>query len=305
VEEVKAIPGVTDFASMSTTAFDTTFGELNMVMVRQELGRVTPLITKGRAPGPGEVALGALTMQEHGLHLGDKLTLTDVAFGAPIDLTITGVVVLNVAGVDVSIAPGRGGLVDWSLLGRAGDPAQAQEIAPKIFLIDVEPTSRLAVEERLRSIFPTSTSAASVEPLDLTNLADASLLPSALGVVVAFLGIGTAAHAMVSAVRRRRRELAVLKTIGFVSSQARQVVLWQAVTFGVVALGLGVPVGILGGRVSWSIATHALGIPNHPTLAAGWLVVVPVTFLALIALTALVPAQLASRVPAATVLRRD
>ncbi len=302
-DQVRAIPGIAAFAGMGTTAFDTPFGEIPTVMLRQEQGVVTPLITEGRAPGPGEVALGALTMHEHGLHIGDQLQITDAIAGSH-SFEISGTVVLNVAGVDVSIPPGRGALFDWSMLALL-DPKSADYIAPTMFLVDVEPGRTAEVEERLRALFPTSTRSAPVEPLDLANLGDASLLPSALGLVVAILGIGTVAHAMLSAVRRRQRELAVLKTIGFVQSDLRHAVVHQALTFGLVALVVGVPMGAAGGRMAWSVAAAQLGIPSHPVVTVASIVVIAVTFLLLLVLMAVVPARVASRVPAAEILRLD
>jgi ABC-type antimicrobial peptide transport system permease subunit len=124
-------------------------------------------------------------------------------------------------------------------------------------------------------------------------------------VVVALLGIGTVAHALLSAVRRRQRELAVLRAIGFVRSQTRAAVASQALTFGLVALAIGVPIGVATGRAAWSLAARQLGIPSHPVVTIGSMGVVAGAFLMLLVLIAVVPAQLASRVPTATILRRD
>ena len=303
-EEVRAIPGVAAFAGISTTAFETSAGQLPTILMRQQQGRVDPVMTSGRAPGRGEVALGALTMKENHLRIGDDLEVTDSASGKSARFEITGVVVLNAAGIDVSISPGRGALFDWSLFSLLAPEAE-QFVAPQIFLVDAEQGRTAAVERRLRAIFPTSTSAAPVEPLDLTNLGDASLLPAALGLVVALLGVGTVTHAMLSAVRRRRQDLAVLKSIGFVRSQIRGAIVWQALMFGVVALAVGLPVGVLGGRAAWSLAAGDLGIPSYPVAPVIGAVVVAAALLLLLAITAVVPARMASRIPAAIVLRRD
>jgi ABC-type lipoprotein release transport system permease subunit len=302
-KQVGAIPGVTAFAGLGTTAFDTSFGELPSVMIQRQRGVVTPLITKGRAPGAGEVALGALTMREQGLHVGDDLEINDAIAGRG-KFRITGTVVLNVAGVDVSIPPGRGALFDWSMLTRL-NPEAAQFIAPQIFLVDVAPGRLAAVEHRLDALFPTSTRAQPVQPLDLANLGDVAGLPVALAAIVGLLGLGTVAHAMLSSVRRRQHELAVLKAIGFVRAESRRTVAWQACTFGVVALLIGIPVGVAAGRVSWSIATHQLGIPDHPSVSAATIASVAAVFLATLLLVALVPAYLASRVRTADLLRAD
>jgi hypothetical protein len=302
-DQVRAIPGVEAFAGMATTAFDTPFGEIPAVMLRQEKGTVTPLITEGRAPGPGEVALGAVTMRDEGLHIGDELEINDAIAGHR-NFRITGVVVLNVAGVDVSVPPGRGALFDWTMLALM-NPQSADFIAPQIFLVDVEPGRVDEVSHALTALFPTSTRSAAVEPLDLANLGDASLLPMALGAVVAILGIATVAHAMLSTIRRRQRELGVLKALGFVRPDTRHTVAWQAITFGAIALVVGIPIGLIGGRAGWHLAADQLGIPSHPVVTATSVVLLAAAVVVVLLLIAVVPAYRASRVRPADMLRRD
>jgi ABC-type lipoprotein release transport system permease subunit len=50
-------------------------------------------------------------------------------------------------------------------------------------------------------------------------------------------------HTLVTSVRRRWRDLAVLKTLGFTRGQVGATVAWQAITFAVVALAFGLPWG--------------------------------------------------------------
>jgi ABC-type lipoprotein release transport system permease subunit len=300
-EEVAAIPGVEAFTGAYTTAFDTDFGEVPAFLLQAQVGEVTPLITSGRAPGEGEIAIGALTMAENDLEIGDELLVADSIAGTH-GFTIVGEVVLNVAGLDVSIPPGRGMLLDWSALALlAGD--QASFLAPSAFLVDAAPGETAAVEESLRELFPTSTQAAPVEPLDLTNVGDASALPTVLGAVVATLGFGAVAHALLSAVRRRRHELAVLKTIGFVRVQTRAAVAIQAATFGIISLAVGIPLGIAGGRAAWAATAGRLGIESHPVVSPTSVVLVALVGVLSLAVLSLVPAQQALRVPAAATLR--
>ena len=49
-----------------------------------------------------------------------------------------------------------------------------------------------------------------------------------LALVLAILGVGVLAQLMVVWVQRRRREIAILKTIGFVRRQVVALVAWQA-----------------------------------------------------------------------------
>ena len=60
--------------------------------------------------------------------------------------------------------------------------------------------------------------------------------PLALVSLVALLGVSTIAHALATSVRRRRRDLAILKTLGFVSGQIRAAVVTQASTLALLSL---------------------------------------------------------------------
>ena len=51
-----------------------------------------------------------------------------------------------------------------------------------------------------------------------------------LATLIAMLAAGSLAHALVVSLRRNRRQLAVLKAIGFTRPQVSSVVAWQATT---------------------------------------------------------------------------
>ena len=58
-------------------------------------------------------------------------------------------------------------------------------------------------------------------------------------------------NTLVSSVRRRRKDLAILKTLGFLRRQLMLVIGWQATSFSVFALLIGIPLGVVGGRSAW------------------------------------------------------
>jgi predicted lysophospholipase L1 biosynthesis ABC-type transport system permease subunit len=106
-------------------------------------------------------------------------------------------------------------------------------------------------------------------------------------------------------VRRRRRDLAVLKTLGFTRRQVSGSVAWQATTIGVLALVVGIPLGLALGRVGWTLLAHELGVVAEPVWpVAAAVLAVPVT-LALVNLLAFVPGRLAARTRPAVVLRSE
>ena len=92
------------------------------------------------------------------------------------------------------------------------------------------------------------------------NYARIEGVPEVLAVVLAALGVAVLAQLMVVWVQRRRRAIAILKTIGFVSRQVLSLVAWQAGTFAAVSLLIGIPLGIVVGRGAWVLFGNELGI---------------------------------------------
>lgn len=125
-------------------------------------------------------------------------------------------------------------------------------------------------------------------PTELVNFGQVQDLPLLLGVALSLLALLTIIHLLLTSVRRRRRDFAVLRSLGFTRRQVRSAVSWQAATLAVAALCLGVPAGFVCGRVAWQVFTSELGI-------------LPVTVLPLAALAVLVPAALVLAVAVAAV----
>ena len=96
-----------------------------------------------------------------------------------------------------------------------------------VFPVKLRSPADHAAIARLKQQFPGAVLPA-VPPPEIRNLQGVSGLAVALALLLTLLAIGTVAHTLVTSVRRRRRELAILKTIGFVTRQVRATVAWQA-----------------------------------------------------------------------------
>jgi FtsX-like permease family len=142
-------------------------------------------------------------------------------------------------------------------------------------------------------------------PQDVTYLHNVRTLPRALAGFLVLLGLAALAHVLVTAVRRRRHDLAVLRAMGFRPRQAASCVLWQATTVAVVAIVLGVPLGIAAGRWSWRwVAEVTPLVYVAPVGALAIAAAVPAALLLANAIAAL-PARRAARLRAAEVLRTE
>jgi ABC-type antimicrobial peptide transport system permease subunit len=160
------------------------------------------------------------------------------------------------------------------------------------------------LERRLGGIGSVLVTAPS-EPSDVVDFGQVRDLPQLLAGLLGAVATLTLAHLLVTAVRRRRRDLAVFKTLGFVPRQVSAAVAWQATALSVLALIVGIPVGIAAGRFVWSLMANSIGVVVEPTVPWVWVgVVVPATLL-IANLVAAGPAAAAARVAPSTVLRSE
>ena len=102
---------------------------------------------------------------------------------------------------------------------------------------------------------------------NLSNLKRIQSLPLLLAGLLALAGAATLMHTLVSSIRRRRRDLAILKTLGFLRGQVSAAVAWQATTLVVLALLIGLPLGIAAGRWGWNLFANQLGVVPEPQVS--------------------------------------
>ncbi|HVL03949.1 MAG TPA: FtsX-like permease family protein, partial [Acidimicrobiales bacterium] len=142
-------------------------------------------------------------------------------------------------------------------------------------------------------------------PADVVNFDRVRGTPLALAGLLAALAVASVGHALVTSVRRRRRDLAMFKTLGFVRRQISSLVAWQATTVAVVALAVGLPLGVAAGRWAWSLLANGLGIPPEPVIPVLAVVVTVPAVVGVANLAAALPARRAGHVRPAIALRAE
>ncbi len=142
-------------------------------------------------------------------------------------------------------------------------------------------------------------------PGDVANLAQVDRLPWLLAGFLATLAVAVVAHALVVGVRRRRRDLAVLRAVGFRGGQTRSAVAWQATSLALVGVVVGLPLGVAVGRWAWTLVADGLGVLDDPSVPVVALVLVPVAALGVANLAAALPAHRAATMSPAAVLRSE
>jgi ABC-type lipoprotein release transport system permease subunit len=123
--------------------------------------------------------------------------------------------------------------------------------------------------------------------------------------VLGVLAVGTLAHVLLTGVRRRRRDLAVLKTLGLLGSQIIRVVCWQASALTAVALLVGLPVGVLAGRWAWARFAGSVGVAGQADVPVALILLAIPAALLLADLIAAGPGWAAARIRPALILRSE
>jgi len=278
-------------------------------------GRGVPIVevASGREPRrAGELALGAVTLRSLHEHVGGRV---EVGVGSVTrEFTIVG------TGVFARFAPypaseptglGVGAAMTLDGLARFGPLDGAKPNSPlaasPFVLVDVAAGTPARAIDHLA--FPRAPGSGFVlpaqRPNDALSYEHLRRTPLILTGLLLLLAIATLAHLLMSGVRRRRRELAVARALGFTSGQLRVSVLAQASTIVLAVMIVTVPLGVVAGRVLWGLTADWLGIRVHNVVPAGEIALVAVGALVVGNVAALVPAIGAGRVKPARILRRD
>jgi ABC-type antimicrobial peptide transport system permease subunit len=161
-----------------------------------------------------------------------------------------------------------------------------------------------ALAGRLTPHGPFSVSGPAI-PTDLVNFGRVQDLPLLLGAALGLLALGTVVHLLLTAVRRRRRDFAILRVIGLTRGQVRATVGWQAATLACAALAIGVPAGVLLGRAAWRVFTGQFGILPVVAVPGQALAAMAAIALAVAVAAAALPGESAARSAPATILRSE
>jgi predicted lysophospholipase L1 biosynthesis ABC-type transport system permease subunit len=256
-------------------------------------GTIGPVITKGRPPaGSNELALSANTLDALHLGVGDSV---EVRGKKALRMRVVGRAVLPES---VCNCPRPRGAMTFAALQRLRPDASAV-----IFEARIAPDADY--EARLTRLEQAYIHPRPGPPKTVSDFQGIRKLPLVASAFLAAIAAAALAHTLVTAIRRRRRHLAVLKTLGFDRRQLLATVGWQALTFAAIGLLVGLPLGVAAGRWAWYLFAEQIDVVPEPvTPVAPVLLLVPVVVFLTMAVAAL-PAWSAARTRAAVVLRAE
>ena len=272
-------------------------------------GHVFPTLLEGRAPArPDEIVLGTNTLRRAHRYVGQAVQVQ----------LPEGRRSMRIVGRAAFPRMGRGQFAPTGLGDGAATTAGAlasAEVPPgsyNFFLVRIAAgADRRAVMGRAGRAAnelgcpPGQCPSITPKPADIDNYSRVRWTPLLLAGLLALLAATTIGHALVTSVRRRRRDLAMFKTLGFVRSQVSAAVAWQATTLVGFALLAGAPIGLAVGRWGWVLFVRQLGAVSETVVpVTALLVTVPVA-LAVANVVSAVPARMAARARPAAVLRAE
>jgi len=109
----------------------------------------------------------------------------------------------------------------------------------------------------------------------------------------------------VASVRQRRRDLALLKTMGFTQRQLAAAVAWHASVAALVGIVVGVPVGVVVGRWLWDLFAQQIYAVPEPTVPVSSLLLIAVGTFVLANIVAAIHGRIAAHTPTASMLRGE
>ena len=306
---IDAIAQRSGVAAVGTIArYVSQIGDLGVpvfALIDRAAGPTVHLVTlSGRTPqGDGEVVLGPSTARDLGVQTGDTVKLADGGSAK--------VVGLGLFPSDVHAQFDEGALVSpqrWKDLAAQNDNPDSNATAQMVIAVRFSGHAEINTQiGALRTALGTTVDSVGPveEPPELVNLHNVRRLPTVLAIFLAVLGAVAVGHALFSSVYRRRRDFAVLQSLGVTRGGVRAIVTSQATVVGLSGLLIGVPIGLIAGRAGWQAITDRVPLTfRSPLTVIAVIVVVPVALIAANVL-AIIPARRASNAKPALVLRSE
>jgi ABC-type lipoprotein release transport system permease subunit len=315
-----AQPGVSGWSTFSFAQL-LVDGQLTPVLgLTMHRGSVAPPTVRGELiGGNNQIELGATTLRQLGKHVGDTVRVG--AGSRAREMTVVGVVTLPAIGQALTdhVTLGTGAMLEESpLLSIQGvnprdglTAAGAFPALPSTLVIDVVPGTRITpMVNRIVAAEPDETPGGMYQihkalAASIVNESQMGSQPLTLAIFLASAVMLSLILTVVTDGRDRRRELAVLKSLGLTRPQVRRIVLWQTSTILVLAVCLGALLGVAAGRLVWRAFAATLGVVPVTEVPLAALAAGLVGLVILGNLLAAPPARMAAHTPPAVSLRSE
>lgn len=276
-----------------------------------------PLLSGHGLQAASQVVLGPATLAQLHKHVGDTV-VADTGRRRPVRLRIVGTATLPAIGSSggLSLQMGRGAIVAPALFpAQALNPQGSPVPGPMAAFITIRPgvtpaAARRSLDQITAALNqspdgPVGGAVSLLRPAEIANYRTVGSTPSLLAVILAAGVIGALGLTLIASVRRRRREFALLKTLGFTQRQLAATVAWQSSVPAIVGVIFGVPLGIASGRWLWTLFARGMSAVPDPTVPTLYIAAVALGAIVFANLAAVFPARVAARTPTASLLRTE
>jgi hypothetical protein len=276
-----------------------------------------PILTGHGLDGTGQIVLGPGTLAQLHKVVGDSVT---VSYGATASsrLQIVGTATMPATGVGGTTghpSMGTGALVPYALLpASVRNQFDTKPAGPNAIFVRPRPgadpnASRLSLDRIAKALtLPTNygvTLLGVQRPAEIVNYRSTGVTPAYLSSGLALGAVTALGLTLFASVRRRRRDLALLKTFGFTHRQLAATVAWQSSVAVLIGTVVGLPLGIVVGRFLWTLFARAIYAVPQPSVPALTIVLIALGALVLANIVAVFPGQIAGRTPTALLLRTE
>ncbi len=263
-----------------------------------------PVLSGHGMRAAGQIVLGRATLAQLGKQVGDEVTVNGGSTRRA-RLRIVGTATLPSYGVSGTLHTemGVGAVVDYRLIPGAA-PAQPDNVLVTLR----RGANGAAARARLQRVVPAADGGqvlAVQRPAEIVNYRSMGATPAYLGAALAAGAVAALGLTLLASVRRRRRDLALLKTIGFTRRQLAVAVAWQSSIAVAAGTVIGVPVGIALGRFLWDLFAAQISVVPEPTVPGLAVILIIAGALVLANLVAAGPGRMAGRTPTALLLRAE
>jgi hypothetical protein len=311
-------------------------GQTTPVLLAQPGAAVAPPILSGHAlDAPDQIVLGAATLAQLHRHVGDTVLISygskssGDTYVPATPLRIVGTTTLPSLGqvAQLHVSMGTGAILPIAVETRALQQALASKDPLQngwtVEVVRLRPgvsaaagrASLQSIAEKLTTLVahdpanPGDTDRFSVvpvqQPAEIVNYRTMGTTPAYLAGALAIGAVVALGLTLTTSVRRRRRDLALLKALGFTRRQLVATVASQATVAAVIGTLIGVPIGVFVGRRLWSAFASQIYAVPHPTVPALAIVYVAIGAVVLANLVAAIPGLQAARTPSAAALQSE
>ncbi len=272
-----------------------------------------PLLSGHGLQASDQVVLGASTLRTLHKRVGDTVQV-GIHGSKPVTLTIVGTATLPPIGVVGSshLEMGTGAVLSYRIIPPAARNLFEGTPGPNAILVRTKGGNNRAALASLQSIGRRVDIAANggsvfgvLRPAEILNYGSLGTTPVLLGAALAIGAAAALGITLVTSVRRRRHDLAILKTLGFTRGQLAVAVAVQASVAAVIGCAVGIPAGIALGRVLWNLFAGEISAVPAPTVPGGTIVTIGLVAIALAVLVATIPGRIAGRTSTSQLLRAE